>query len=431
MEEKITETTRETFGLIRDIGAVVDDVRDIAVSIDPAAATAPAPDLPPIIREHLDITTLRAELAEARLTIIDLQTRLGETASELETTSAELRSTQTALNDAHAELSEKQKQLEELGLARDYVQTLEMQVDELTAAHDRLAAVVAERLPDLVAVCSDDADAYFSFSRNTKNNYVGFDAVVHAPHGILTRDMLPDGCDSINLYSMAGCVYLNLQGFVRLFNRINAPELTQNPVAEPIDSPVQCRLIAGVTNVQELEWLQAPTLAEANMYGDWSAAPLKYINMIFSGDKWSVPCPTTRLPKITFSPTITSITQGYAVSCDKVRRFPDVDLASAVLYRNLYVAYNNETPPTLETHARVRNIGAYLAEKEYERIIHFSLLRNWNYEDMRYSLVEASLTCESPIKIVLHPDAYARLTDEDKALITAKNYTITTQRKSY
>lgn len=431
MDEKITETTRETFGLIRGIGAVVDEVRDIASGIDPAAATAPAPDLPPIIREHLDITTLRAELAEARLTIIGLQTRLGETASELEATSAELRSTQAELTDARAELAEAQKQLEELGLTRDYVQTLEMQVDELTAAHDRLASVVADRLPDLVAVCSDDADAYFSFSRNTRNYYVGFDAVVHAPHGILTRDMLPDGCDCINLYSMAGCVYLNMQGFVRLFSSVNAYESSQNPVAEPIDSPVQCRLIAGVTNVQELEWLHAPEIIHANVYGDWSAAPLtKAAGQIFAGPHWSDLQYSAHLPKTSSLSEIKNF-DGIAVGCINVRRFPDLDLASAVLYRNLFVAYTNETPPTLETHARVRNIGAHLAEKTYERIIHFSLLRNWNYEDMRYSLVEASQACESPFKIVLHPDAYARLTDEDKALMTAKNYTIITQRKSY
>lgn len=78
MDEKITDTTRQTFGLIRDIGAVVDDVRDIAVSIDPAAATAPAPDLPPIIRRGLAEANARADALQAEFadTLAALRTEL-------------------------------------------------------------------------------------------------------------------------------------------------------------------------------------------------------------------------------------------------------------------------------------------------------------------------------------------------------------------
>lgn len=78
MDEKITETTRETFGLIRDIGAVVDEVRDIASGIDPAAADAPAPDLPPIIRRGLAEANARAEALQAEFadTLAALRTEL-------------------------------------------------------------------------------------------------------------------------------------------------------------------------------------------------------------------------------------------------------------------------------------------------------------------------------------------------------------------
>lgn len=110
MDENITSTTEKTFGLIRDIGAVVDEVRDIATDIDAeAAAGATAPELPPIIRRGLDLAQLRAELAETRLLLIDTQKQLEASTQEAEQLRTELAEEQAA----HAETQARLEQSEE------------------------------------------------------------------------------------------------------------------------------------------------------------------------------------------------------------------------------------------------------------------------------------------------------------------------------
>lgn len=362
------------------------------------------------------ISSLEAALAEKQAALAEKQAELADEQDRLKAAQAELKTVQTELAAAHSELD----------LTREYTTVLEKQVDDLSAAHDRLASVVADMLPDLVAVCNDDADVHFAFSKNRNNNNIGADAVVQAPNGILMRDMLPEGMDTITLYSMKSCVYLNLTGFARMACTLEDSAASE----ELLEEPIHLELLAGVTCMNSLEWLQCAALARTDTYGDWSAAPLSRASQVW--DAWGQQSTSTSVP----CGIDTSRVSGFyalAVNAEKVRRWPDFDVASSVPSNTMFSAWNRECPPTVETRVRFLNIGAVrsTAAGNNSKTWGFELLRNWNLDDMRHSLVEASVYGDTVNRVALHPEAHARLSAEDRARITAKNLTIITRLYCY
>lgn len=80
MPNNITNTTEGTFRLLGELGAVVDDVREIATELNPEASDLPAADLPGTIRQGITDQQMQfsEELAAVQETLTDIEERVTE-----------------------------------------------------------------------------------------------------------------------------------------------------------------------------------------------------------------------------------------------------------------------------------------------------------------------------------------------------------------
>lgn len=417
MDEKITETTRETFGLIRGIGAVVDEVRDIASGIDPAAAGAPAPDLPPVIRRGLaeaDARTeaLRAEFAATLAALRDDIDDLRATVSEQVRTIAD----QAALIE---EMRTKRYRIESALLyrqARDRGEKVKEYLEAQLAAgtlptgwdgnHPSAKAGVNDFyiLPHIVF---DRTDCRAVFANDDKLLYA---------EGIEFADTLADG--SVNAEMMfTHCS--NMLSVPRLINsgKISSwagfcqygPALRDWPDYDYSNGTGFGSFFAETPNA--LPMIREVDLPKAKqfMYLVNGSADIKHIGAIHA-------------------PLATNVT---IINGPGVARADGIDMDSAQPDKHGFIVGNIPSRLTNLTYLLLHNLGkssctSYRLEFPY-----------WGYgsDENRGSLVGSLLTnshdraaAGMPTATVqLSSRSFGLLTDEEKAAITAKGFTLTTR----
>lgn len=288
----------------------------------------------------------------------------------------------------------------------------------------------AELFPDVVAVCEPD-ESYFAWSKYTDNNNDSpCSAVVRTTDGILYKADCPTGAntDVISIASADRVTYLNLRGYKRLYiNNIWVDETTVVPEGAPTTAEelIPLRHLSGVVHMEDLSSQNFITQKRSNnysedleIYGDWSGA----VNA-----KWATAFGSWESDgsKISHLPSALNAATFFGASflnCHLIERFPEIDLINATgdhanTYGNSANKWYHGT-----VYARFRNLGT----RGIKRFC-CNLLRNWDIDDMRYSLIEASVKAPETIRIQLHPDAYSRLTTAERAQCSAKNLTLISQ----
>lgn len=287
----------------------------------------------------------------------------------------------------------------------------------------------AELFPDVVAVCEPD-ESYFAWSKYTGNNNDSpCSAVVRTTDGILYKADCPTGAntDVISIASADRVTFLNLKGYKRFYiNNIWVDETTVVPEGAPTTAEelIPLRHLSGVAHMEDLGSQNFITQKRSNnysedleIYGDWSGA----VNA-----KWATAFGTWGgVSKITHLPSALNKSAFFGaafLSCGKVERFPDLDFINATGdHANTFGALddNRGVPYPDKVYLRISNFGAHPIKH-----MSFNVLKNWDIDDMRYTLIEASLKSSEKITTQIHPSAYARLTVADRAQCAAKNFTL-------
>lgn len=281
---------------------------------------------------------------------------------------------------------------------------------------------IAENYPDVVAIV-EPKEAWFAFGAVTSNTR-SVDVLVKVEDGILRRSQLPEGKDGIYLYKMDEVKFMNLQGFKRVSSGIQLTE------AQQTEWPAQKSptIIDGFVNMEDITNMYHAFgntgLVEAR--GDWSGLNEKCTVMEALFGTWK-PTTTVRvLPEKIGTAKVVSMNAIFSATA-KVARYPELDFASLVNYDQWQItAYQFPGDPVPdyypgEVRARIRNFGAQ--PTAYNNAC-FNLLKNWNIDDVMYTFDEAAVYRQRTIGVRLHGHVIERLTDSQKARISAKNITI-------
>jgi len=301
-------------------------------------------------------------------------------------------------------------------------------IKELLMAGAITPEEIAEIWPDIVAICEPD-DGYFGLGPHSSNNWSPCSMMVQARDGVLRRDQFPEGLKTFRIYSADTVFYLNLKGFTRFAakglpageNNAYDAELAKYEYPDE-EHRIKLRRLSGCVNMGDLltmPWTfrNSDDALEA-IDGDWSGAE--------NVTNWQgvFCCFLEGSSNLKRLPSKMNTAKGCCdqmfANCPGVEKFPEIDLSAQGPIHNLFHSYDNLYYPGT-VHARARNLGAYSKNVVW---VSFNLLKNWDYEDMVYSLVTASVRPQYRIRIELHSDALARLTAADKAAIVAKNFTL-------
>lgn len=307
------------------------------------------------------------------------------------------------------------------------------------------AATIAEYFPDIVAICSP-ADSVVYFDTKTRVEAAP-GGIIRLPQGYETER--EDGKAALMLYSTRHVRYLNCRNLYRFapgntYWEARLPDIPDGETPYPlecIEQPVN------MDSLRSMDWFFEqysghPRLASrVSFKGTWDLSNVESMCDMFN---------------LTFREDIQSIFFD---------QWPDMILNTSAIDANGYVTRPGTDPrpayewfmadvraaryPTIDTGGK--GIGNYMfasrlddladiaasADDPEQRFIirnlhsaaswqtwHLHLMHSWHHDDMVTSLATLSRQATRACSIVLHPGAIARLTDEDKAAITAKGYTI-------
>ncbi len=300
---------------------------------------------------------------------------------------------------------------------------------------------IARFMPDVVALCEPD-ECWFTLSTAINNN-VNASRAVKSERGMLLRSHLPQGMTTLNICSADKVHYLDLKGFRKFSARRDIYVLDRAAlIADGLPSgglppangafadPSAFREVSeirGCVNMADLTHMNFPFKiidrdTPLAIYGDWSSARNVGSYMGLFGD-WG------DCGKLVHVPDRMS-TEGAATfymfsGTYGVERYPEIDCgkltgeAGSLFFDSCGKFY----PGTV--YARVRGIGR--EPMNDDRFQSFRLLKNWDYDDMKYTLITASVyNPDKATRVQLHPDTKKKLTQADLAAIVAKNLTIFT-----
>lgn len=417
MDEKITETTRETFGLIRGIGAVVDEVRDIASGIDPVAAGAPAPDLPPIIRRGLaeadartealqaefaaTLAALRDDIDDLRATVSEQVRTIADQAALIEEMRTDRYRIESALLYRQArDRGEKVKEYLEAQLAAG---TLHAGWD---GNHPSAKAGVNDFyiLPHIVF---DRTDCRAVFAKDDKLLYA---------EGIEFADTLADG--SVNAEMM----------FTNCSNMLSVPRLINS--GKISDWSGFCQYGPALRDWPDYDYSNgtrfgnffAETPNVLPMIREVDLPKAKYFQYLVNG------CANIKHIGAIHAPLATNVT---IINGPEVARADGIDMDSAQPDSHGFIVGNIPSRLTNLTYLLLHHLGkssctSYRLE-----------FPSWGYgsDENRGSLVGSLLTNSHDraaagmpaVTVQLSSRSIGQLTDEEKAAITAKGFTLTTR----
>lgn len=283
---------------------------------------------------------------------------------------------------------------------------------------------LAANYPEVVAIV-EPKEAWFAFGVNKNEDHTPVDVLVKVEDGILRRSQLPEGKDGIYLYKMNEVKYLNLDGFTRVGGKIFPLTDEQQANWPTAEGP---KIIDGFVNMEGITTMTAAFnyngFLEAR--GDWSGLNEKCTAFRGLFGYWAPAMSVRVVPEKIGTAKATNLDNMFGATA-KVAEYPELDFASLVNYKqNPYTAWQFSGDPIPEYYpgevrARVRNFG--LQPTAYDRCC-FNLLKNWNIDDVMYTLDEAAVYREKNIGAWLHGHVIERLTDAQKARISAKNITI-------
>lgn len=424
MDEKITETTRETFGLIRDIGAVVDEVRDIASGIDPAAAGAPAPDLPPIIRRGLAEANARVEAMQSEFaaTLAALREGLDTLRDDIDTLRATVSEQARTITDQAALIEEMRTDRYRIESALLYQQArdrgkkvkeyLEAQLaaGTLPAGWDGNHPSAKAGVNDfyiLPHIVFDRTDCRAVFANDDKLLYAeGIEFADTLADGSVNAEMMFTHCSnmlSVPRLINSGKIY-HWNGFLQY-----GPALRDWPDYDYSNGIYVSYFFSATPNTPErIREVDLPK-AKQLMYVVNGSANIKHIGAIHA--------PLA---------TIVTIINGPGVA-----RADGIDMDRAQPDQHGFIVGNIPSRLTALTYLLLHNLGkstctSYRLEFPY-----------WGYgsDENRGSLVDSLLTNSHDRAAAGMPSAtvqlssrsFGLLTDEEKAAITAKGFTLTTR----
>ncbi len=284
--------------------------------------------------------------------------------------------------------------------------------------------------PDIVAIC-EPGDGWFMFGKHSGNNHRVCSAAVQCENGMLLRKDCPEGLDFISVWSAEKVHYANLAGYKRfgIAHNLNEEGPAGTPhideVARSFGAPLraQCLRVGEIRGCVNMGGLQSMNFTfsvpwTCRIHGDWSEASNVYSWYCTFGH-WDLPgSGIAQLPAAL--PTAQAEMTAAFVNCHSIRRFPDIDLQNNSDWMT-FAAYRKEQDDTSPVHARIKNIGR---KRTNPSGLALNLLRAWDYDDMVYSLITASVHGDSVMRLHMHPDAIARLTQADRALVSEKNITL-------
>lgn len=283
---------------------------------------------------------------------------------------------------------------------------------------------LSENYPDVVAIV-EPKEAWFAFGVNKNSDHTPVDVLVKVEDGILRRSQLPEGKDGIYLYKMDEVKYLNLDGFTRVGGKIYPLTDEQQANWPTAEGP---KIIDGFVNMEGITTMTAAFnyngFLEAR--GDWSGLNVKCTAFRGLFGYWAPTMSVRVVPEKLGTAKATTLDNIFGAT-SKVGQYPELDFASLVNYKqNPFTAWQFAGDPVPgyypgEVRARVRNFGAQ--PTAYDTCC-FNLLKNWNIDDVMYTLDEAAVYREKNIGAWLHGHVIERLTDAQKARISAKNITI-------
>ena len=464
--KKITATAKKTAEYLRQTAELVSQVRAIAVEIDPEAADAPAADLPTIIaaglRERLEAAEQAAAaateavggkadkseaLAAVNLGITRTPSSVAFAPTGLRVDASVRAPSPTVLSAATLTAAGVMSAADKAALdsAGESIKMMFGLLQAKMTAQEIIGVIGPERYrelrPDVVAVV-EPADGILLA------NFLSADTVVEvqAVDGVITEEQLPDGILGNGLvcpYEVEAIHYWDISKVAlkspckaNIVNRAKKPAPTSRLALieglvgwgenEAIDRSVLCWWIE--------PWSGGHYLADhVSLRGKWGSKYVKQINFMLNMSDRAVVF--DEMPsELILGPHINDMNDTeWAFNNIKTTAFPTIDFSvikpisncRLTNFCNLQGDDLDDWMPEKPQKALFKGMGGNMYRTTLVGI------KDWDYDDMIASLltysvdrVAAKLPCNYS-SFQLYKTSYDKLTDEDKAAIVAKGYTLT------